>query len=78
MAGRPLGGSSPEGWEDGGVILLGAVLALFIAWTLIAITTAWMIVKIVLLALRILWALVFAFVRWGSRRPRHQVVVLDR
>ena len=60
------------------MILLGAVLALLIAWTLIAIATAWMVVKIVLLALRILCALVFAFVRWGSRRPRHRVVVLDR
>ncbi len=60
------------------MILLGAVLALFIAWTLIAITTAWMVVKIVLLSIRILGALVFAFIRWGSRRPRQRVVVLDR
>jgi hypothetical protein len=70
------------GWEDGGVILLGTVLALFIAWALVVITTVWAIVRIVVFSLRVLWLLVFAFVRFAAAtRPRRRVgrvVVLDR
>jgi hypothetical protein len=62
----------------GGVILLGAAIALFVAWALIAIMTVWVILRIVMLLIRTLLVSSVAFVRWGSRRPRQRVVVLDR
>ncbi len=60
------------------MILLGVILALFFAWAVIAVMTLWAIVGIVLLALRVLLSTWVAFLRWGSRRPRRRVVVLDR
>ena len=58
------------------MILLGAALALFVMWTLAVVMTAWAIVRILLLSIRLLGVLVFAFIRLAGSRRR--VVVLHR